>query len=75
MLFNGFFRMTFTNVVFRIAVSNVLNEKENKKLVSSFKDWLKDLPNVIQNIKNERWGWWKKPKKQYPGLTTQVVDI
>jgi hypothetical protein len=75
MLFTGFFRMALTNSFFRGIVSvSVLNDKENKKLVSALKDWLKDLPNVIPNIKSEKWGWWKKSKRQYQGLTTEYVN-
>ncbi len=43
-------------------------------MVSSLKDWVKDLPNVIPNIKNDKWGWWKKSKRQYQGLTTEMVN-
>jgi hypothetical protein len=75
MLFNAFFRIALTNSVFRNIVSvTVLNDKENKKLISGLKDWLKDLPNVIPNIKNDKWGWWKKNKRQYQGLTTEYVN-
>ena len=75
MLVNGFIRIALTNSVFRnIVAVAVSNDKENKKLITGLKDWLKDLPNVIPNIKNEKWGWWKKAKRQYPGLTTEYVN-
>ena len=74
MLLNIFFKMSLTNIMFKNIVSVILNEKDNKKFVSALKDWLKDLPNVISNIRNEKWGWWKKPKKHYPGLTTEYIN-
>jgi hypothetical protein len=75
MLVNGFFRIALTNSLFRnIVAATVSNDKENKKLMTGLKDWLKDLPNVIPNIKNEKWGWWKRSKRQYPGLTTEYVN-
>ncbi len=66
--------MSLTNLVFRSCVSQVLNDKENKKTVQLLKEWLKELPNVIQNIKNDKWGWWRKTKKNYMGLTTKDVE-
>lgn len=74
MLVNGFFRMCLTNPLFRNIVSAILNDKENKKFVSAFKDWLKDLSNAINNIKSQKIGWWKKVKRQYGDLTTRDVD-
>jgi hypothetical protein len=37
MLMKGFFKMAMTNVVFRTAIVNVLNDKEYKKIVPMFK--------------------------------------
>ena len=73
MLFNGFFKMALTNIIFKNSAAIILNDKEYKKLVPALKDWLKDLQNVIPNIKNEKWGWWRKPKRQYVGLNSQDV--
>ena len=73
MLFNGFFKMALTNTIFKNSAAIILNDKECKKLVPALKDWLKDLQNVIPNIKNEKWGWWRKPKRQYVGLNSQDV--
>ena len=37
MLMKGFFKMAMTNVVFRTAIVNVLNDKQYKKIVPMFK--------------------------------------
>lgn len=66
--------MCLTNPLFRNIVSAILNDKENKKFVSAFKDWLKDLSNAINNIKSQKIGWWKKVKRQYGDLTARDVD-
>lgn len=44
--------MALTNAVFKNNVSMILNDKDYKKLVLAFKDWLKDLPNAVINIKS-----------------------
>ena len=74
MVVNGFLRTCLNEPLFRNIVSAILNDKENKKFVSAFKDWLKDLSNAINNIKSQKIGWWKKVKRQYGDLTARDVD-
>jgi len=38
------------------------------------KEWLKELPNVLQNIRSEKWGYWKKPKRQLLGLSMKDIE-
>jgi len=73
MLLNSFFRIALTNKVFRNVIAVILNEKDYKKVVQALKEWIKDLPNVITNIKSQKWGWWRKPKTT-SGLSTQDVN-
>jgi hypothetical protein len=61
------------NKIFRNLVSVFFNDKQNKKLLTDMKEWLKDSQNVVSMIQNSKWGWWKKPKRQYPGLTSKDI--
>jgi len=40
------FKISFSNNVFKNAISNVFQDKDNKKVLKAVKDWVKETVNL-----------------------------
>ena len=59
----GLFRICSGSAVFRDRVSDILQDKENKKLLRDIRGWIKETaPQFTPLIRADKIGYWRKPR-------------
>ena len=59
----GLFRICSGNAMFRDRVSDILQDKDNKKLLKDIRNWIKEIATQFSHlIRTDRIGFWRKPR-------------